>query len=148
MSRSEQTHGSWCRRRMPDMASSRRVRVAPPECVGMITYRLCRSGMQRRRSDTIQCVFRSIKRVHATPHTSTRPRPTHISHVRDGALTIHHLDWMDRHPSGPGRTPRYTGARAVRPWVDHRTSTSTSQCVHAQHNRCCFTSEHNIGSLV
>ena len=43
---------------MPDKASLRRVRVAPPEWKGRITHRLCQDGMQRRRGDTIQCLFR------------------------------------------------------------------------------------------
>ena len=32
--------------------------------------------------------------------TSARPRPTHKSHARVGAMTIHHPDWMDRHSGG------------------------------------------------
>ena len=56
--------------------------------------------MRRRRGDTIQCLFRTIYRVHGARRTSTRPLPTHNSHARVGAVTIHHPDWMDRHPSG------------------------------------------------
>ena len=38
--------------------------------------------------------------MHAARRTSTRPRPTHNSNTRVGAMTIHYSDWMDRHPSG------------------------------------------------
>ena len=64
----------------------------------------------------------SAKRVQAARRTSTRPRATHNSHARVGALTIHHPDWMDRHPSGSGQdTTVHWGPFAGRPWVAHRT---------------------------
>ena len=83
--------------------------------------------MQRRRCDTIKCLFRTIQRVHAARRTSTRPRATHNSHARVGALTIHHPDWMDRHPSGSWQDTHGTlGPFAGRPWVAQHTSQSTS----------------------
>ena len=85
-----QTHGSrrW------------RIRVAPPERIGRITDRLCRGGMPRRRVTRSNACSGRSKRVHARRRTRTRPRPTHNSHARVGALTVHHPDWMDRHSSG------------------------------------------------
>ena len=43
-----------------------------------------------------------VKQTNArdTPRTGTRPRPTHNSHARLGALTIRQPDWTDRHSSG------------------------------------------------
>ena len=67
-------------------------RVATPEWKARITYRLCRGGMQRRRGDTILSLFWSNERVHVARRTSARPRETHNSHARVGALTIHHRD--------------------------------------------------------
>ena len=63
--------------------------------------------------------------MRATRHTSTRPRPTHNSHARVGAMTIHHPDWMDGHPSGSRqRHPQFTSAHTLgRPWVAQSTST-------------------------
>ena len=54
--------------------------------VGMnrqITHRLCWGGMQRRRADMIQCIFRSRKRVLVTRNTTHRHTSTH---ARVGAL--------------------------------------------------------------
>ena len=50
--------------------------------------------------DTIQCLFQTISCVHAARRTRTRPRPTHNTHARVGAMTFHHPDWLDHHPSG------------------------------------------------
>ena len=51
-------------------------------------------------------------------------------------MTIHHFDWMGRHPVGPGRTPTVHWSPYVGwPWVAQNTSTSTSQSVHTQHGR-------------
>ena len=102
------------------------------EWKGRVPYRLCQDGMQRRRGDTIKCLFRTIQRVHAARRTSTRPRATHNS---VGALTIHHPDWMDRHPSGSRQDTHGTlGPFAGRPWVGvaQHTSQSTSPSAPAQ----------------
>ena len=129
-----QTNGLRSTRRMPDKAWSRRVRVAPPEWIGRITYRLCPGGMQRPRGDTIQCLFRPISRVRAARRTSTRPRPTHNQHARVGAMTIHHLDWMDRHSTGSRQDTHGTlGPYAGRPWVAHPRPQSTTPSATAQH---------------
>ena len=56
------------------------------------------------------------KRVHAARRTSTRPLPTHNSHARVGAMTIHHPDWMDRHPGG-SRQDTHGSLGPVRGWA-------------------------------
>ena len=78
-----------------------------------------------REFDTVQCFFRTIKRVHATRRTSTRPRPTHNSHARVGAL-IHRLDGSSPQWVRAGH-PRYTGARgwlSTRPQARHNAYTT------------------------
>ena len=67
--------------------------------------------------------------MHAAQGTSTRPRPTHNSHARVDAMTIHHPDWMGRHPTHGTLGPR---SRVGRGWLTTRLQ-STTPSVPAPH---------------
>ena len=89
--------------------------------------------------DTTRCLFRSI--THQPNVCTQRDAPAHDhderhnSHARVGALTIHHPDWMDRHPSG-SRQDTHGTLGAVRGEAAGGSThfTGTSPSVTAQQN--------------
>ena len=98
--------------------------------------------MQRRRGDTIQCLFGSIKRVHVTRNTHGHTTTTNAQHARVGALTIHHADWIDHHPSGSRQDTHGTTEPAQwegRGWLTARPQARHNVHTYTQHlGQYCF----------